>query len=148
MSSEAVRAALDADLRFIRFFPSDHQIEHFPEQPVSLGEKGITLDLHEAVGLGEEGDLSGVLVLEDVDDNRIAFDLTASPGAVLPGTSGTPMKAATSGSGEMIGFGALLGILAAALLGGAILNLMPCVLPVLFIKARSLINLAGEAGPG
>ncbi|MGK9170618.1 thioredoxin family protein [Inquilinus limosus] len=43
--------------------------------------------------------------------------------------------------------GAWLGILGVALLGGLILNLMPCVLPVLSLKLLSIVKLGGvEAG--
>jgi len=38
----------------------------------------------------------------------------------------------------------LLGMLGLAFLGGAILNLMPCVFPVLFIKGLSLVQSSGE----
>ncbi len=45
--------------------------------------------------------------------------------------------------GKNIQFTALFAMIAIALLGGLILNLMPCVLPVLSIKLLSIINHAG-----
>ncbi|MGB0631119.1 MAG: protein-disulfide reductase DsbD family protein [Alphaproteobacteria bacterium] len=56
---------------------------------------------------------------------------------------------ATAGSGagtgaEAIGYG-FLAILGLAVLGGLILNLMPCVLPVLSIKLLSVVSHGGEA---
>lgn len=43
-----------------------------------------------------------------------------------------------------VGGGVLLRILGLAFLGGLILNLMPCVFPVLFIKGLSLVQSSGE----
>lgn len=145
----AVRAAFEGEITNVRFFPEDHQINHPPEQPVSIGEEGVTLTLEEAEGLGTDGTLSGVLVLEDIGGNRIGFSLTSEPGEKLDGTSGKVFKASTGSAGaasggDMLSIPALIGILGAALLGGAVLNLMPCVLPVLFIKARSFLSLAGH----
>ena len=148
LKSDAVRAAFDAEIASARFYPIDHQILHPPKQPVSLGADGVTLDLQEAVGRERTEELAGVLVVEDIDHNRIAFDLVASPGDVIAGTSGTPagINGVVSGagvSGEPLSFAGLLGVLGLAFIGGVILNFMPCVLPVLFIKARSLLPLAG-----
>lgn len=52
-----------------------------------------------------------------------------------------------SGAGESARYSetSLLGALLLALLGGMILNLMPCVFPVLFIKALSLVEQARES---
>ena len=53
--------------------------------------------------------------------------------------------AAVSSGGDAIGYG-FLAILGLAILGGLILNLMPCVLPVLSIKLLSVVGHGGE-GP-
>ena len=52
--------------------------------------------------------------------------------------------AAASSGGGAIGYG-FLAILGLAILGGLILNLMPCVLPVLSIKLLSVVGHGGEA---
>jgi thiol:disulfide interchange protein/DsbC/DsbD-like thiol-disulfide interchange protein len=65
-----------------------------------------------------------------------------------PGT-GTPAAAATSESHGLTAAATtgdqplLLGVLGAAFIGGLILNLMPCVLPVLSLKVFSLMKHAG-----
>lgn len=46
---------------------------------------------------------------------------------------------------QPIGWTAFLGILGLALLGGLVLNLMPCVLPVLSIKLLGIVGLGGQA---
>jgi thiol:disulfide interchange protein len=69
-------------------------------------------------------------------------ELTATPGVVAataPGASdGTD---ATTDKGGAIGFLAALG---GALLGGLLLNVMPCVFPILSLKALSLARAGGE----
>lgn len=153
IQDEIVRAAFDGEIADVRFFPHDHQILHPPEQPVSIGAEGITLGLQEAPGLGSDGPLTGVLVVEDIGGNRLGFTIEAQPGAALASTKGEALlKGAqaepTHDGAEPLSLGVLLGVLGAALLGGAILNLMPCVLPVLFIKARSFLSLAGHDDHG
>ncbi|WP_293611961.1 thioredoxin family protein [Ponticaulis sp.] len=145
--SDIVRAALEADIADIRFFPLDHQILHPPEQPVSFGPDGITLELQPGGRSGLPGDLAGVLVVEDTDGNRVAFDLTASPGLVEAGATGETLSEPVLDA-PPLDFVALLGVLGGAFLGGLILNLMPCVLPVLFIKARGILSLSGSAQMG
>jgi suppressor for copper-sensitivity B len=82
------------------------------------------------------------LTLVDGDrsvERRLVLERAA---AVAPGTSGPAPAAATDVFGY--GFAAILGL---ALLGGLILNLMPCVLPVLSIKLLTVISHGGET-PG
>ncbi len=57
----------------------------------------------------------------------------------LPDIGLSPLSAGTAGSGPSIG---LLGAIISALIGGLILNLMPCVFPVISIKA---LNIAKSA---
>ena len=69
-----------------------------------------------------------------VGDTAVA--ISASAGAVLSGTSGA------GGAGVPASGGAtsLPVLMAFALIGGLILNLMPCVLPVLSIKAMGVVS--------
>ncbi|MEO1661526.1 MAG: thioredoxin family protein [Pseudomonadota bacterium] len=121
-----------------RFFPYDHEITHAADQAVGFGPQGLALTLTPA----KEGDplpsaLSGVVTVGDE-----AFEVTANPGAILAGTRGV------SGSGGSAalnaGQGGLPVLLAFALIGGLILNLMPCVLPVLSIKAMGLVSATAQ----
>jgi thiol:disulfide interchange protein DsbD len=72
--------------------------------------------------------LSGVLTVRDAGGMESALQLQATPGDV-------PAVAETPG---------LLRLLGLALLGGLILNLMPCVFPVLAIKAVGLARSGGR----
>src|SRR5690606_24282670 len=81
--------------------------------------------------------LAGVLSV----DGR-AYEVSAAPGPAPAGASGLgPPRVATPAPG---GFG-LIGAAVFALLGGLILNLMPCVFPILAMKAASLAGHAHEA---
>ena len=63
--------------------------------------------------------------------------IAARPGAVPP----LPQTAATGG------FATILLALGGAVLGGLILNIMPCVFPILSLKALSLAKAGGDADP-
>jgi thiol:disulfide interchange protein/DsbC/DsbD-like thiol-disulfide interchange protein len=74
---------------------------------------------------------------------RKAIEVAASVGASLPGAA-----AATTGGGEIGGSvgGSALAALAFAFIGGILLNLMPCVFPVLGIKVMGFVEHAhGDA---
>ena len=67
---------------------------------------------------------------------------TVPSGNPQPGTSSSsvPLPGTTRVTPALL----LLGVLAAAFIGGLILNLMPCVLPVLSLKVFSLMKHAGD----
>ena len=74
--------------------------------------------------------LAGVALTLTLVDGDEAVEQTL---AVVPGAAETPM------------WSTLAAILAVAFAGGLILNLMPCVLPVLSLKIMGVIGLGGEA---
>lgn len=83
----------------------------------------------------------GVLVLENAQGERAAYEFT-DPASNADSTTIMPFAAAdatNNGPG-----GSLMLYIAFALLGGLILNLMPCVFPVLSMKALSFAKNAGE----
>ncbi len=149
IADEAVRAAFEAELTSVRFFPYDHQILHTADQPAEIGPDGISLALTPDPDLGGSGTLSGVLAIEDISGERIGFALDAEPGEPLAATGGEsfgPVSSETlsQGGSASLGFTAILGFLGLAFLGGLILNLMPCVLPILTIKATGLVETAAS----
>jgi thiol:disulfide interchange protein DsbD len=76
--------------------------------------------------------LHGVVKLSDSE----AYEVTApvAPGEVVAANGG-PASSATA-----------LGAIGLAFLGGILLNLMPCVFPVLFLKGLALVQTAGASG--
>ncbi|HEV2081492.1 MAG TPA: thioredoxin family protein [Brevundimonas sp.] len=124
------------------FFPFEGGlVDHAATQTGTRGPGGVALTLTAGKGFGTAArSLAGVL-----DTDRGAFEIMAEPGALLPGTTGGGALAegtGTSGGGAAAGVLAALGL---ALIGGLILNLMPCVFPILAMKAASLAATAHDA---
>ena len=132
----ALKTAISA-----RFYPDGSEIENAAKQKVEHGPAGLAIDL-KASDFAVKGDapLSGVIVVELKAGARRAVEVKATPGPLPQGVTGKALGAA----GEAIGPVALLAILSAAFLGGLVLNLMPCVLPVLSIKAAGLVHTAHD----
>ncbi|MFZ5781959.1 MAG: protein-disulfide reductase DsbD family protein [Pseudomonadota bacterium] len=137
---------LKADaLRDIYFFPGEWgPIASMARQKAEVGAGGIVIPLKRGESKTLPEQLTGTLVLtEKTADGDIhqAFDLSAKldNAALAASPLGiSPLAAA----GEQF---SLLEALAFALLGGLILNLMPCVFPVLAMKAAAFARLAGHA---
>ncbi|MFN3213953.1 MAG: protein-disulfide reductase DsbD family protein [Henriciella sp.] len=118
-----------------RFFPYGHEIIHAADQVASFGDAGFSLSLTpDGADAALPEALSGVVILGDA-----AFEVSTTSGAILPGTR-------SAGTGALSGSGgtSLPLLMAFALIGGLILNLMPCVLPVLSIKAMGLVSSAAN----
>jgi thiol:disulfide interchange protein len=109
------------------FFPLDQsQIVNAAPQPVRGVNDGVVISLKKDENFRTQlAQLNGVLLLGD----GAAYEIHAPPGA-LP--AGAP--------GSQVGALSLLRFVSLAFLGGVILNLMPCVFPVLFIKGLSLVE--------
>jgi thiol:disulfide interchange protein/DsbC/DsbD-like thiol-disulfide interchange protein len=130
------------------FFPFEGGvIDHAAVQTGQWGPRGLTLQLQpggETRAAGLTGPVSGVLVTA-----HGAWEIGAQPGPAPAGTGGSGALAAAADAappgpdaGGRAGSGAPLATFAQALLfavlGGLILNLMPCVFPILAMKAASL----------
>src|SRR5690606_12875538 len=91
---------------------------------------------------GLTGPVGGVLATD-----LGAWEIVAEPGAALTGTAG--QGALGHGEGAAVSGAASAGFVQAALfalLGGLILNLMPCVFPILAMKAAALSRSAHHPG--
>lgn len=149
--SLAVDAAPLQDAGRIAFFPyASDLVNHAAAQRSAY--EGTTLRLSQALSsyfVEAPATVGGVLVVTRGDATR-AYEISARPGAVEPvaeaanggAAVGAPAPERADGGGVPLG---LLAVLGFALLGGLILNLMPCVFPVLSLKALSLAR-AGHAG--
>src|SRR5690606_23298982 len=120
----------------VDFLPfSPEHIRHAAPQPWRLDEQGLTIRLTPQYAEERPAILDGLLVIEDRHDDgpiRHAFTLSAAyqPGPVpqIDPAAGLP-----SAGLETAGLGLALALVL-ALAGGLLLNLMPCVLPVLSLK--------------
>jgi len=125
--------AADTD---VYFYPYDATlIDQAKPQTVERGPRGLTLTLvpGAAFATASPSETSGVLVVD-----RAAYEVSARPG---------PAPAAAAGLGRPArgGLGLPLAIVF-AFVGGLILNLMPCVFPILAMKAAALAGHGGDDG--
>ena len=152
--SVAGAALKGLDVAHAYFYPYDGTaLDQASAQRAARGPDGVTLQLPAGYGFTHgkpPAKLEGVLSL-----GGEAFEVSAAPGKALPGTAGltppiattapptsdaaatasTPDPATPAGSGGGLG---LVAALALAFAGGLVLNLMPCVFPVVSIKATAL----------
>ena len=140
-------AGLDK-VRSAWFFPtSDAVITHVTPQKVTIAGDALRIET-DAGTPGPEGEVTGVLRVEMAGEAPMGFAINAKQGSV-PG-AGAALAAGDlgvgggggDGSGESLG---LPLILLGAVLGGLILNVMPCVFPILSLKALALAK--GNVGP-
>ena len=105
------------------FFPADQDILDYPApQKLTPTATGLILELKKDANLTTNpAQLSGVIELS----GGRAYDIAAFPGTVAAGGLSWALLARTA---------------ALAFLGGLLLNLMPCVFPVLFLKGLALVH--------
>jgi len=137
-----------------------HKAYFFPEQKKVLAYAAPQQLLKTATGYRVEASLdeqaklpervAGVLVLEDHFGQTTAVRLEGAAQAIqsaalAPGTPVVAEVAPATAAGGLLGTGLAL---LAAFAGGLILNLMPCVLPVLSLKVFSFVRHAGADPKG
>ncbi len=142
------------------FFPAEQGILDNPSpQTFKVTSEGFVLLLKKDAGLTDKpAQLKGVLELS----GGRAYAIAAKPGAIpaddLVSAAQLSTAAATSLASEapqasshasaesasQARHGSLLRIVALAFLGGLLLNLMPCVFPVLFLKGLALVQSGNE----
>ncbi len=120
------------------FFPEEENIISNPApQTVTSTATGLILDLKKDPNLtANPAELKGVVELSDGRNLEVAATRVVSFG-VAGMESAPPIAPAFS-------FAALLSTAFFAFLGGLLLNLMPCVFPVLFLKGLALVNSGAE----
>ncbi|MEC5399260.1 protein-disulfide reductase DsbD family protein [Uliginosibacterium sp. H1] len=125
-----VRTPGEAGVSQAQYFPyGEGLVEASGRQVLQVDAAGFTLDVPPAVQpVGPLDRLHGLLVVEDADGRARVLEVDASVDA--PVSAAPVVSPAPSGG--------LWGALLLAFLGGAILNLMPCVFPVLSIKLLAL----------
>lgn len=137
-----------AQTRSARFFPHEIEIgaliDYAAPQDLQTGPQGLSLTIPKSPSPPDAltGPYGGVLVVGEGAQAE-AFEVSLSPGPVPAGVQGTRPQPAAGGGG--------IGLVQAALfafLGGLILNLMPCVFPILAMKALSLSKAAAGVAAG
>ena len=117
------------------FYPFDEdQIENAADQSVESLADGVRIRIKRSPELTKlPQELHGLIKLSD----SVAYDVTAPvvPGEVAEATARSNRSASGVTTASAIGL---------AFVGGIILNLMPCVFPVLFLKGLALVQSSGE----
>jgi thiol:disulfide interchange protein/DsbC/DsbD-like thiol-disulfide interchange protein len=126
-------AVLPDDIGDAWFFAGDWGlIEHAAEQPRRLLDEVLRIDLTPGA-LADDARPDGLLVITDAQGHVRSYEISGARSATPQASDGRrPI-------GLPLAF-------AFALLGGLILNLMPCVFPILAMKALSLVKGVSEAG--
>ena len=124
LSGAGLGPRLVADAWFLPATPG--LINQGAAQPVHISRGRVAITLRPERQLASEPRLAGVVVLRDPAGQE-SFLSIAAPHLHGPDWSALPR------------------LLLFALLGGIVLNLMPCVFPVLAIKALALVRLSGAA---
>ncbi len=124
------------------FFVRDLEvIDYAAPQKLIVQPQGFRVEIARATSPAGFDGLRGILVLEAADGSKRALEVAARPSATASAAIGTPGVEAPGAPP------AWLAALAFAFLGGLILNLMPCVLPVLSLKVLGFVrDSAGDEG--
>ncbi len=134
-------------IRNVYFFPAEWgTAASMAKQTAIVTADGIRIPLKKGDAKGAPPPtLAGTLMMTEKTgdgEHRQAFDVIAKLDPAFVPAAFSASSLAASNAGEEL---SLLQALLFALLGGLILNLMPCVFPVLAMKAASFARLAGEA---
>lgn len=125
------------------FYPLDEQtLQDNADQPAESLPNGTRLYLTLLPNTPAPKQLHGVVELNDDESYEITFPVTPGNVTMPAAAVGTTVDDGPrrGGAQETTVVTAVL----LALVGGIILNLMPCVFPVLFLKALSLVQSSGE----
>ena len=128
------------------FFPEQRRIIKLgPLRDVSIQQNLLQITHQQPRRmLTDLSEIFGVLVLEDAQGSRTAFEFI-NPAVDANSTTITPLAAIDNTGASTGPGGGLLIYMLFAMLGGIILNLMPCVFPVLSLKALSFAKNAGQS---
>lgn len=122
------------------FAHTDRILDYSADQSISRNSDTLVVEVPAETGAAAAERIEGLLRIGDRD----GLMLVAVPGKVP--AAGRPIVATANGAGWMSAdIGAILLALGGAILGGALLNIMPCVFPILSLKALSLAKAGGEA---
>ncbi|MGH7019353.1 MAG: protein-disulfide reductase DsbD family protein [Brevundimonas sp.] len=128
------------------FFPFEGGIiDHAAVQTGQRGPEGLTLSVAAGRALtaeGLKGPIAGILATD-----LGAWEVSATPGPALTGTTGDGALASGEAPAKApVSLSAFAQAALFALIGGLILNLMPCVFPILAMKAAALTRSAHHPG--
>lgn len=129
-------------IKSLNFFPyAENSIEYGAPQTVQRQDGSLNLTLKAGDQAPQKGPVRGVLVATEQSGN----DTITVPVEIAAELAGAALPQAAAASPTTAEGTSFLSLILFAMLGGLILNLMPCVFPVLSIKAIGLVEQAKKA---
>jgi thiol:disulfide interchange protein DsbD len=129
-------------IKSLAFFPYDEGgIEYAAPQTLRRTANAVELSMKLGYKPPKAGSVRGLLLATEQSGNdmvTVPMEISADLSAPDASRSAGPSRAAQAGESES----SLAPLLLLAIMGGLILNLMPCVFPVLSIKAMGLVQQA------
>lgn len=116
-------------------------IDHVAKQALSVGDGHVSLKLTWAAGSKAPSTVAGIVVLQDAAGKTSSLWIDAKNSGATPSAATLSAPVAAHPADASYGLGMLLVF---AFLGGLILNLMPCVFPVLAMKALSVAKMGAH----
>jgi thiol:disulfide interchange protein/DsbC/DsbD-like thiol-disulfide interchange protein len=140
-----------ADVGFFPLPPDDVQVGHpvIGDATDLNNSERLSIRLPIIAGITGAGKVDGVLVV-GAGSQRTGWTLSASQLPPLAGAPGpavhhdTPSRTSVAGAAHVAAAGSLWSFLLIGFLGGLILNVMPCVLPVISLKLFTFIKQAND----
>lgn len=129
------------------FYPNDpDQIANAAEQQLESLPDGIKISLLRAADPNNSSSTPKAGSLPKTLHGLVELSASEAYDITVPVTAGTlpPMGSAAKSRSDSATDVTALGAIGLALLGGLLLNLMPCVFPVLFLKGLALVNSSNE----
>tara|TARA_R100000900_G_scaffold1439_2_gene3213 strand:- start:157631 stop:159841 length:2211 start_codon:yes stop_codon:yes gene_type:complete len=133
--------AVFENARSIRFIPGEHRVfDYISPQEIDYQLSSLQLSQGHHPRLSEAPEeITGLLLVTENNGQQIAYEIAAAPNGLNPADFGVlAANAGTANNPAMGSDTSLLLVFGFALLGGMILNLMPCVFPVLSLKVLSI----------
>jgi len=132
--------AIFEDATSIVFIPDEHGVvDYLAPQDITRQVSSLQLvqRQHTRVARSVPQRVGGLLLVDDADGRELAYQVQAAPQQ----GDFAALSAAAAAAPDL----GIATVFLFALLGGLILNLMPCVFPVLSLKVLSLANARGSA---
>jgi thiol:disulfide interchange protein len=130
----------------ISFIPDEHRvIDYVAPQQITSQQSSLQLKQkqHRRVERQQPARVGGLLLVDDAAGKQVVYKVEAAPDAAAASAAATTVAGAVPASSQGATVGgdvSLAGAFLLAFLGGLILNLMPCVFPVLSLKVLHLAS--------
>jgi thiol:disulfide interchange protein DsbD len=89
--------------------------------------------------------IAGLVLNDTTAKEPVGYEVTLAPAQAVPSAGAGTVRGAAPSAGVPAAATSLWAVLGIAFLGGLILNVMPCVLPVIALKILSFVNQSGAA---